>query len=187
MPAIARKPSLTTLQSPLLSPRDPARSRGSYTPGFDGVLNNGESWVSRRRASETAGKSVTTSKEATENFQEIKASGIREEKEEDYGNSTQSNTDIDSNLFSTHSSPEKRYASSSSENIQDTSRNTLSANGSVNSDPFGPNHASVGPPPGLVDLASVEWSYKDPTGQVQGASHNILILGWRSVAHALFV
>lgn len=24
------------------------------------------------------------------------------------------------------------------------------------------------PPPGLQDLGSVEWSYKDPTGQVQG-------------------
>ncbi len=31
-----------------------------------------------------------------------------------------------------------------------------------------PDPITSGPPPGLVDLASVEWSYLDPQGKMQG-------------------
>jgi PERQ amino acid-rich with GYF domain-containing protein len=44
---------------------------------------------------------------------------------------------------------------------------SIGANGSTVPEPLD-NHASNGPPPGIPDLASVEWSYKDPSGQVQG-------------------
>ncbi|KAF7367313.1 GYF domain-containing protein [Mycena sanguinolenta] len=50
-----RKLSLSSTQGPM-SPRDTAlpspRTRLGHTPTFDGVLNGGESWVARRRASE---------------------------------------------------------------------------------------------------------------------------------------
>ncbi|KAF9569837.1 hypothetical protein CPC08DRAFT_677685 [Agrocybe pediades] len=178
IPALGRKPSLTALQTPLLSPREANRSRGNYTPGFDGVLNNGESWVSRRRASETANKSGSIStKDAIDMSQDIKTSGIQEEKEEDHVNNEHPRGESDAHFFSasSQSSPEKRYDAGSSGNGQDTSQQNMLLS---NADPFASTHVGVGPPPGLVDLAAIEWSYKDPTGQIQGPFRADLMQKW---------
>lgn len=179
MPALLRKPSLSALQTPTLSPREAPRSRVGYTPSFDGVLNNGDSWVARRRTSEASMKLGTGPSRETNDVQlGIMGSGIREEKEEEPRKSIQlPPPSDDSNIFVSSSprvhSEEARMFATANANVatlQTSSQmNSFSVNGTNNSDPFPVDRADIGPPPGLVDLAAIEWSYKDPTGQIQGA------------------
>uniref|UniRef100_A0A8H7YAI1 GYF domain-containing protein n=1 Tax=Psilocybe cubensis TaxID=181762 RepID=A0A8H7YAI1_PSICU len=186
MPALPRKPSLSALQTPTLSPREPPRSRVGYTPGFDGVLNNGDSWVARRRSSETSMKIGTgSSREGNEPQLGIMGSGIREEKEEDSRQTIQHPPSDDSNAFVTSSprvhSEDPRVFTNTNSNaapLQTSSQSSFSVNGVNNSESFPVDRADIGPPPGLVDLAAVEWSYKDPTGQIQGPFRADLMQKW---------
>lgn len=175
--AIPRKPSLSALQSPgVVSPRDSSpRTRVGYGSNFDGVLNNGDSWVARRRASEASMKAGNVSvREAQE--QAPKASGIREEKEDESDPSSHLANGEDQTFFA--SSPHipsaepirNSSATGAAEGINASSDSSFSRNGSSTSSPYRNDRADIGPPPGLTDLAAVEWSYKDPTGQVQGRS-----------------
>lgn len=166
-----------------MSPRDAGlpspRTRVGYTPSFDGVLNNGESWVARRRASEASLKSgVGPSRDVNgEHSHDGKASEIREE-EEDHGSAAPTrNGQVRNNLRQPSPSPRVDTSASggaiSSENqsigieagIAQMSLGTNSSNGL---DSPGGTATIPGPPPGLLDVAAVEWSYKDPSGQVQG-------------------
>ena len=51
---------------------------------------------------------------------------------------------------------------------RDTFFNTFSSGGGALRTPV--ESVTAGPPPGIIDLSTVEWSYLDPQGQVQGTS-----------------
>jgi PERQ amino acid-rich with GYF domain-containing protein len=140
-----------------------------YTPSFDGVLNNGESWVARRRTSEASLKPGNTlGRDVVDSLQGPKASGIQEEREDSSGQKPKS-------TIEDHSP----YLSSSPHMLSDEPQFLLATD--VH-EPFAqgrqlPRKESPSatlyphertPPPGLLDLLAVEWCYKDPTGQIQG-------------------
>jgi len=146
-----------------MSPREASpRTKVGYTPSFDGVFNNGDSWAARRRTDVSVKTGNGPGREAPEKQQGSRSSGIHEEKE----HTKQSG---ENNSFFAISSPQARQYSAVVGGMDcGTSldrRDGFASNGSVNSRAYG---VDMGPPPGLMDLAAIEWSYKDPTGQVQG-------------------
>ncbi|CAA7259986.1 unnamed protein product [Cyclocybe aegerita] len=179
MLTIPRKPSLSALQGPTLSPREASpRTRVGYTPNFDGVLNSGESWVARRRASEASMKPAN-GQIREELDPGAKAGGILEEKEDESAGISRTHQ-ADGSFLSSSSSPqilsaEPQLYVGTANNANNPNAFLLNGTSSAHSQP---NHAEVGPPPGLVDLAAVEWSYKDPTGQVQGPFRADLMQKW---------
>ena len=144
-----------------MSPREASpRTKVGYTPSFDGVLNNGDSWVARRRTEASTKTGNGPGREVSENQQGSRSSGILEEKED--------LKQEDSSFLTTSSSQARQYSAVVGGLDSGTSTDHpdgFTPNGSINSRVYG---ADIGPPPGLIDLAAVEWSYKDPTGQVQG-------------------
>ncbi|KAJ7169427.1 hypothetical protein C8R46DRAFT_1264215 [Mycena filopes] len=144
--AAPRKLSLSSTQVPL-SPRDAAlpspRTRLGHTPTFDGVLNGGESWVARRRASEA--KLVAGTEIREEDEDATLESGGKTKPKEAPQPAPSPNRDPPAAQPKTTGAPQ-------------------ATNGTDLGGPAVPN----GPPPGLQDLASVQWSYLDPQGQLQG-------------------
>ncbi|KAJ3516789.1 hypothetical protein NLJ89_g912 [Agrocybe chaxingu] len=175
---IPRKPSLSALQGPALSPREASpRTRVGYTPNFDGVLNSGESWVARRRASEASMKPANG--QIREELDPGAKAGILEEKEDEPAGISRTHQ-ADGSFLPSSSSPRilsaepQQYVGNAN---NANNRNAFSLNGTTSAYSQ-PNQAEAGPPPGLVDLAAVEWSYKDPTGQVQGPFRADLMQKW---------
>jgi PERQ amino acid-rich with GYF domain-containing protein len=165
-----------------MTPRDAAlpspRNRVGFSPNFDGVLNGGDSWVARRRASETSLKSgVGTSRDQNDQL-DNKALEIREE-EEDSSHQHQSSEHVEekphlSQLHATSATAPSQSSNNASLRdgqtvAADMAHLSIGVNGSTVPEPMD-NLTSNGPPPGIPDLASVEWSYKDPSGQIQGIS-----------------
>ncbi len=156
------------------SPRDAAspRTRVGYTPNFDGVLNHGESWISRRRISEASTKGALLSRESQDE-KRIKGDGIREEREEDAAVVPQLSNGLDKPLFSSSLQnvpsevPPFQDSSDLVNDAVDSSNNSLTAPGPPATE-YHHDGLDIVHPPGVPDLAAVEWSYKDPTGQVQG-------------------
>jgi len=145
------------------------RTRVGYTPSFDGVLNQGESWISRRRTSEASTKGALSSRESP-GEQGIKGDGIREEREEDAAFVPQLFNGSDKSLFP--SSPQNVPAevpsfqgSSGLVNDAVDSRNNSSTAPGLSATEYRHDGLDIS---GVPDLTAVEWSYKDPTGQVQG-------------------
>lgn len=142
-------------------------------PNFDGVLNNGDSWTSRRRASEASLKSgAATYRDSGGDWEhDDKNSGIREEKEEEVGAEVDRRAlpPLVTSLAAEHTQSESRFGLyPSSDAFDSESRQSQSHLGYASPlDPLGGtvNHNSFSD---VRDLAGVEWSYKDPTGQVQG-------------------
>lgn len=162
-----------------MSPRDAAvpspRTRVGYTSNFDGVLNNGDSWVARRRASEASLKSgAGTFRDSGDQAPDGKAPEIREEEEDGNHEPRKENGD----------EPDSLSGGSSSKTISDGAAFQDDPNISTNM-----SHLSLdtynqpaqeqmgnGPPPGITDLTSIEWSYKDPQGQIQGTDNSYATL-----------
>jgi len=192
---IPRKLSLSSTQGPLGSPRDSGlpspRTRGPLNPGFDGILNSGETWVSRRRASESGTRlnpGATTRTDGDDEPQSASRHRIDEEEEEQHRHSEsidppgplgQSASSQDSGL-PTGDSPQEPEQSDF-HNIVSSSVN--GAEGPTGSTPHTAPHpfAADGQPstntvPAIsasqptTNPTSVEWSYLDPQGLVQGMS-----------------
>ncbi|KAF8807684.1 hypothetical protein BYT27DRAFT_7189775 [Phlegmacium glaucopus] len=182
--AISRNPSLSTLQNPTLSSRETAsRPRVGYTPSFDGVLNNGESWVARRRASEASLKSGNApGHDVIDGQQAPKAFGIQEEKEDDSGQKLEVNiADQSPYLSSPHLLSEDHQfviATDAHDPFKLPQGSRLHRNESPSSTLYVHERVEVPPPPGCPDLLAVEWSYKDPTGQIQGPFRADLMQKW---------
>ncbi|KAJ7151497.1 hypothetical protein C8R46DRAFT_485816 [Mycena filopes] len=164
--AAPRKLSLSSTQVPL-SPRDAAlpspRTRLGHTPTFDGVLNGGESWVARRRASEAK---LVASRDP--DHAEGRGTEIREE-------------DEDATLESGGKTKPKEApqpAPSPNRDPPAAQPKTTGAPQATNGTDLGGPAVPNGPPPGLQDLASVQWSYLDPQGQLQGPFRADLMQKW---------
>lgn len=182
---LPRKQSFTSLQITGMSPRDVGlpspRNRVGLTPNFDGILSSGDSWVARRRTSELPFKTlITMSREASGDHQdEARGNEIREEEEDlddegenvlDRGLGEQPKYQAnyrrapDSGLTSAETHDINLHANYFTDDPIDYSKSSLRTSGS--------------PPPGLQDVAGVEWSYKDPTGQIQGPFRADLMQKW---------
>ena len=171
---IPRKQSLSSLPAgaPQASPRDatvasPRRGPG-YTPTFDGILSSGESWVARRRASEASPKAGTGAGRDIlgDHSNESKGIEIPEEEEDDAGNRKMQipNDDIyPATASGDIESPIPGGQDPSAEMLNLSINNSSSAVGS---------HGSPSPLTGTIDYARIDWSYKDPSGQVQGRFHS---------------
>jgi PERQ amino acid-rich with GYF domain-containing protein len=137
-----------------------------YTPSFDGVLNNGESWVARRRTSEASLKSGNTlGRDVVDSQQGPKASGLQEEREDSSGQKP-----IEDHSPYLSSSPhmpseEPQFLLATDVHEPFAQGRQLPRKESPSATLYAQEHT---PPPGLLDLLAVEWCYKDPTGQIQG-------------------
>ncbi|KAH9947959.1 hypothetical protein B0H21DRAFT_299287 [Amylocystis lapponica] len=191
---LPRKLSLSSMQGPLASPREAAlpspRGRIGQTPGFDGVLN--ESWASRRRAAEAASKpGGVRGEKDTLDYLDSKDTEIKEEEEGDQ-HSTEQQGDENSAAGSTSVLPPGPPLAGVSNGMPRDSlmSSANTSNVDVASLPLGSRNASpaasaaeiTGDPPnskpGVSDLGSVEWSYLDPQGQVQGPFLAELMQRW---------
>jgi PERQ amino acid-rich with GYF domain-containing protein len=165
---VSRNPSLPTLQTPVISSRETARPRVGYTPSFDGVLNNGESWVARRRASEASLKLGNTL--GRDVVDASKVSGIHEEREDGSGHKLEVTIEDQSPYLSSspHVLSEEPHQFLLATDVHEplTQGSQLPRKESPSATLY--VHERTSPPPGLLDLLAIEWSYKDPTGQIQG-------------------
>ncbi|GLB36523.1 putative GYF domain containing protein [Lyophyllum shimeji] len=181
---IPRKQSFSSLQP--ASPREaavPSPRRGSgYTSGFDGVLGGGDVWAARRRASEASLKAGTGAAPQSGGDTSVdgRALDIREEEEDTRqgpdGNSQTSANSQDPNSTTT-SQPTVSSVSDGHDATVEMASLSLGANSSnlPGSLSAPPNSVPVVPP---VDPATVEWSYKDPSGQIQGPFNAELMQKW---------
>lgn len=188
-----RKLSLSSPQGPLGSPRDSGlpspRTRGPLAPGFDGILNSGETWVSRRRASESGTRLSSGIGPRVDDDDELQSTSrlkIDEQEEEQYPQ-PESNDVPDPRVSSQNSGVPPMNSPGAEQSVVD---NTVSPsmNGTERpaSPPFdSPTHSvpteSVPAQPltnstpvtaasqqTVTNPTTVEWSYLDPQGQVQG-------------------
>lgn len=159
---LSRKQSLSTLQSPGVGARSGAmpspRVRQGFSGGFDGVLGAGETWTSRRRASE-ASRPGAISRDISggdgENVEKLAVLGEAHA--------------IDKNPDQTSVNPPNPAESvlvtpGSFSQPQANAEITQSTNNVASPSPPGDG----APPTEPKDLAAVEWSYKDPAGNIQG-------------------
>ena len=164
---VSRNPSLSAQQNPAIS--STARPRVGYTPSFDGVLNNGESWVARRRTSEASLKSgITLGRDVVDSQQGSKASGIQEEREDSSGQKPKTTIEDHSPYLSSSPhilSDEPQFLHATDVHEPFAQSRQLPRRESPSATLYAHERT---PPPGLLDLLAVEWSYKDPTGQIQG-------------------
>jgi PERQ amino acid-rich with GYF domain-containing protein len=168
--------------APIPSSRDGGqpspRPRVGFAPSFDGVLNGGESWGARRRPSEGFLRAAARGDAGGgELQQDDKGLDIKEEEEEKPIAEQADALDGPGDRYPHEPSPQPSLLHFL--HSDDGSREALEKpiiNESCFTSETRSSSASGGehtrlvtkPHPSLVDLASVEWSYLDPQGQVQG-------------------
>ncbi|KAJ3983366.1 hypothetical protein F5890DRAFT_1442875 [Lentinula detonsa] len=177
-PLLPRKLSLSS-QAPNNNSRESGmpspRGRLGHTPGFDGVLNGGDSWVARRRASEglVPKAPANSARDPGEDHKELE---IREEDEE-INPDSKPNPDPQLVPKDTTQSTSSVIAMQKPDKIDSGVALDVPGTHSISSSPASTS-ASIGLPPGIVDLSSIEWSYLDPQGQVQGPFQANVMQKW---------
>ncbi|OCH92679.1 hypothetical protein OBBRIDRAFT_750886 [Obba rivulosa] len=191
--SLPRKLSLSSMQGGLTSPREAAlpspRTRIGHAQGFDGVLS--ESWSARRRVSEGGtkpGGNGRADRDASEMNPDGKSGEIKEEEEE--SPSTSNNLGGDSTLTSKPESSQDPSvdqggaAGTTTEGsvavANEAMSNLSSRNDSpqLSTEPETAGDPALSRPSGVTELASVEWSYLDPQGQVQGPFRADVMQRW---------
>jgi PERQ amino acid-rich with GYF domain-containing protein len=149
-----------------------------FGPGFDGVLSGGDSWIARRKAAEALAKSTGASRGEPAGETGTKAVKIKEEDEEPDIATTVTLEDMaEPNIQSTPEQFNTTAGPPKEPEMQTINKDM----GDLSLGQYGPEGVSGGgtaatslaPGPPLStqnhsDLASVEWSYLDPQGNVQG-------------------
>jgi PERQ amino acid-rich with GYF domain-containing protein len=191
-----RKLSLSSPHGPLGSPRDSGlpspRTRGPLAPGFDGILNSGETWVSRRRASESGTRLSSGIGPRADDDDELQSTSrlkIDEQEEEQYHQPEFNDAPDprDGTAFSQNSGVPPMNSQGPEQSVVD---NTVSpsTNGterpdssthpvpteSVPAQPLTNSTPVTAAPQPVTNPATVEWSYLDPQGQVQGNYPRVL-------------
>ncbi|TFK57684.1 hypothetical protein OE88DRAFT_1651547 [Heliocybe sulcata] len=188
---------MSGIHGALNSPRDGGmpspRTRVGFAPGFDGVLNGGEGWNLRRRPSEgplrTANSSIDHGSADSPSDSQHQ---IKEEEESTEANG-QTSTGARNFMANASGGGPSVSAGNASQNPSDTTTGLdngiagLSIGSSTDPNNSGglsavppSNPAPGAPPPGLTDLASIEWSYLDPQGQVQGPFRADVMQKWHN-------
>ncbi|KAG9314550.1 hypothetical protein JVU11DRAFT_5350 [Chiua virens] len=196
--SLPRKLSISNTQgATLTSPRDalpsPRNRMGAFGSGFDGVLNNGDAWSKRRPPAGATGAGGGVLARGDGREEDARRSEIKEE-EESGGHHSSYTRDSDAAVVTDRSSSpgpgtfqsdviQNNQVSSSEFNPLDQSMASMSLEGrnETNSNArISPttNPLPLRPPPGLTDPASIEWSYLDPQGQVQGPFRADLMQKW---------
>ncbi|KAF8446148.1 hypothetical protein L210DRAFT_840512 [Boletus edulis BED1] len=191
---LPRKLSLSNIQGgTLASPRDalpsPRNRIGAFSSGFDGVLNSGDSWSRKRPSAGVAGLGGGILARGEGKEEDARYSEIKEEEE----STTHHSTDVHDgdpaaimnppssgpNVPPSNPTPVGPLSSSDvGQGMAGMSLETLhqpNPNTRVSSTT---NPLPSGPPPGLTDPASIEWSYLDPQGQVQGPFRADVMQKW---------
>ncbi|KAI9572769.1 hypothetical protein HD554DRAFT_2285310 [Boletus coccyginus] len=195
--ALPRKLSISNTQGgTLTSPRDalpsPRNRIGAFGSGFDGVLNSGDSWSRRRPSASVAGAGGGGGILAR-GEEDARRSEIKEEEENMGHHSADAHDSDPAAVIDQSSSPgpdvspsdmtsEGQVSLSRLESVdQGIAGMSLETQNLPNSNPrilSTTNPHPSGPPPGLTDPASIEWSYLDPQGQVQGPFRADLMQKW---------
>ncbi|KIJ68628.1 hypothetical protein HYDPIDRAFT_179700 [Hydnomerulius pinastri MD-312] len=195
---LPRKLSLSNTQGgPLASPRDalpsPRNRMGTFGSGFDGVLNTGDSWSRRRPSAGMPGGGGGTPTRGDGKEGEPRRSDIKEEEENtshsatiahsaDSVDATQQPSSPGPDVPPPDVTPNGHPPSSGTDPVtQGIAGMSLGEHNHVDGNPQVAttiNLPASGPPPGLADPASVEWSYLDPQGQVQGPFRADLMQKW---------
>jgi PERQ amino acid-rich with GYF domain-containing protein len=190
-----RKLSLSSPQGPLGSPRDSGlpspRTRGPLAPGFDGILNSGETWVSRRRTSESGTRLSSGIGPRVDDDDELQSTSrlkIDEQEEEQYRQPESIDTPnpLGDNVSSLKLSAPSGISQGAEQSVVDNTASP-SMNGterpasptfnspthpvpseSVPAQPLTNSTPMTAAPQPVTDPTTVEWSYLDPQGQVQG-------------------
>ncbi|KAI1786298.1 hypothetical protein LXA43DRAFT_1034392 [Ganoderma leucocontextum] len=148
--SLPRKLSLSNMQGGLASPREGGLPSPRVRPGFDGVLS--DTWSARRRASENVPKGGGKGDKETDG--DLKDPDIKEEEEDAIRASEQPNV---------------------------TSNGVEQVNGQIGNMSISAQDGQPAPnqaPPGLADLSTIDWSYLDPQGQIQGPFKADLMQRW---------
>ena len=189
--ALPRKLSLSNTQgASSTSPRDmlpsPRNRIGAFGSGFDGVLNNGDSWSRRRPLAGMSGGGGSMIARGDGKEEDTRRSEIKEE-DESVGRHSPNAHDSDPAAV-TDLSPSPGPDSSdptldgqvSSMDFNSVGRSMAGMSLEEQNQPDSDlqilstiNPIPSGPPPGLTDPASIDWSYLDPQGQVQGKCNTI--------------
>ncbi|KAG1716323.1 hypothetical protein ID866_807 [Astraeus odoratus] len=197
-PLIPRKLSLSTMQSGPSGPTrealpSPRNRMGAFGSGFDGVLNNGDSWSRRRPSAHFSGVNGGPS-----SSQEIKDDGprqsdIKEEAVEEGIRRTSDVHEVDSPGTAQHPSSADLDAPPPDSAVNDqpsAATSDLVVQGIADMTLLEPNNPDLDQQvsnadapvtsalPGLPDPANVEWSYLDPQGQVQGPFRADVMQKW---------
>ena len=145
-----------------------------------------DSWAVRRRASEGLLKTAGRAGEVGDSPPDTKASGIKEEEEERAdvqlgasasaaGNGPQESPNIAAVPATDHQAPPEQGRANAGGAVPTLTLNTRVQNqgaaGGVVGTPV--EQTPAGPPPGIMDVNSIEWQYLDPQGQIQGACATI--------------
>jgi PERQ amino acid-rich with GYF domain-containing protein len=153
-----RRQSLSSNQGPLSASRDAVlpspRTRTGFGSGFDGVLGGGDSWTARRKAAEP----------------DIAAAVVLDDNIGPSAQHTPDQSNTTSTAKEASGPPEiqtvhKVLAELSLDNVgqykpeASSTESTSAGPPTLVTNPSNQNHP---------DLASVEWSYLDPQGNVQG-------------------
>lgn len=163
-----------------MSPRDALpspRTRIGGATGFDGVLS--DSWSVRRRASEGVLKPSARAGDTSDTQNEPKTEGIKEEEEETrpevrmggVSANNPSTADPAPVTGREQQAQPRRGASTSGGGAPLLSLNTqVPAQSITGAAVVGTpvEQGPLGPPPGIVDVNTLEWQYLDPQGQIQG-------------------
>ncbi|EPQ61120.1 hypothetical protein GLOTRDRAFT_113569 [Gloeophyllum trabeum ATCC 11539] len=188
---IPRKLSVSGIHGALNGPREGAlpspRTRVGFTQGFDGVLNGGDSWNLRRRPSEGPLRANSISMEHGEMAPQSdgQRDKIKEEEESAQAHGDRTSSEQSSATTSATGTPaaqdNKANCTSETTAVLDNGIASLSSGDSSNnaggSVSVHPDNKSSGLP-GLSDLVSIEWSYLDPQGQVQGPFRADVMQKW---------
>ncbi|KZT67669.1 hypothetical protein DAEQUDRAFT_385710 [Daedalea quercina L-15889] len=193
---LPRKLSLSSMQSgTLASPRDAAlpspRARIGGTPGFEGVL--GESWSSRRRGdslSKPGAESGPRRDREPTDPGKLKGADIKEEDEDmapraEQGGSAEPDSRVAQPEALDTNGTDKGATAEAVDNVNDgvASLNLGGRERETNPDSPGteqPGAPPVSKPPGLTDVSSVEWSYLDPQGNIQGPFRADIMQRWHN-------
>ncbi|KAF7798585.1 hypothetical protein EIP86_009807 [Pleurotus ostreatoroseus] len=185
---LPRKLSQSSLQPPLASPRDALpspRTRIGGATGFDGVLS--DSWSVKRRASEGFLKGTARAGDPPDAQSDPKADGIKEEEEEHPagGQSGGGATTEASDGNAVPASPGAGRVRQPPQDVGIGGVPNLSLNTRLQNQPI---HGAIvgtpieqppaGPPPGLVDVNTIEWQYLDPQGHIQGPFPSTTMQKW---------
>ncbi|KAI9059585.1 hypothetical protein FKP32DRAFT_1668552 [Trametes sanguinea] len=174
---IPRKLSLSNMQGGLMSPRDGALpSPRVRVPGFDGVLS--ETWSARRRNADPNKANNGLNKSDKEGEGDAKGPENKEQ-----GDAARDPQNGGAEIGGGSANVNKATNGAGDANVStaanqlDGQLSKLSINGQPETNPQPAVDASK-PPPGLGDLASIEWSYLDPQGNVQGPFRADVMQRW---------
>lgn len=148
----------------------------------------------KRRASEGLSKGTARSGDPPDAQNDPKAQGIKEEEEEhSLGGQAVGDTSIESLTVDTASSSpgagraQQFTHDTGTVGVPSLSLNTRLQNQPIPVLPVGTpvEQTPAGPPPGIVDVNTVEWQYLDPQGHVQGRNACLLngIFGVTFICH----